>query len=68
MRNDKAKLFSIYWNTIYNMNVTNIHIKKSNLSNSDVLCKLQGNKIILLKECYWCVYFLEILCQKSSDE
>lgn len=28
MRNDKAKLFSIYWNTIYNMSVTNIHIKK----------------------------------------
>lgn len=61
-------MFSIYWSMIDNMNITNIHIKKSSLSNGDISCKLQSNKIIFLKAYYWCLYFLEILYLKSSQK
>lgn len=51
----------------HNTSVTNIYIKKSGLSNCDGLCKFQSNDIIFLKTHYQCIYFLEILCWKSSD-
>lgn len=44
MRNYNEKIFYIYWNT-YIIHVTNI-LTKSDLRNSDVLRKFQGNNIL----------------------
>lgn len=44
------KTLYINWTMINNL-VTNIHIKKLSLSNCDVSCKLQSNKVFLKAYC-----------------